>query len=127
MRAEMFKTFGYFLTEASFINAYYMPYFRKSSRPDIMEKYKLETVGHPERHPHREDEIRETRVIEDKKFREEIESGKEFPLNPSREYGAKIIHAMESGIATRINANVKNTGLITNLSGGSCVEVPCFG
>ena len=126
VRAEILKTFGYFLTEASFINAYYMPYFRKSSRPDIMEKYKLETEGHPERHPHRDEVTQSSRVIEDNKFRDEIESTKEFPLNPSREYGAKIIHAMESGIATRINANVRNTGLITNLSEGSCVEVPCL-
>src|SRR5208283_904355 len=86
VRAEVFKTFGYFLTEASFINAYYMPYFRKSSRPDIMEKYKLETEGHPERHPHRDETIQAARVIEDKKFQDEIESDKEFPLNPSREY-----------------------------------------
>jgi alpha-galactosidase len=27
---------------------------------------------------------------------------------------------------SRINANVKNTGLITNLLEGSCVEVPCL-
>jgi len=126
VRAEVFKTFGYFLTEASFINAYYMPYFRKSSRPDIMEKYKLETVGHPERHPMRDEALHKIRAGEDKKFREEINSSQEFPLNPSREYGAKIIYAMETGIPVRINGNVKNTGLITNLSAGSCVEVPCL-
>ena len=27
---------------------------------------------------------------------------------------------------SRINANVKNNGLITNLLEGSCVEVPCL-
>jgi len=48
---------------------------------------------------------------------------REFPLYPSREYGAKIIHAMESGIATRINANVRKYRPDYNLSEGSCVEV----
>jgi alpha-galactosidase len=33
---------------------------------------------------------------------------------------------METGIPSRINGNVKNTGLITNLSEGACVEVPCL-
>ena len=33
---------------------------------------------------------------------------------------------MESNVPTRINANVRNTGLITNLPDGSCVEVPCL-
>jgi alpha-galactosidase len=126
VRAEVLNTFGYFLTEASFINAYYMPYFRKSSRPDIMEKYKLETDDHPERHPKREETLKAMRQKEDKKFRDEIKSDKEFTLNPSREYGAKIIYAMETGIPARVNGNVKNTGLITNLSEGSCVEVPCL-
>ena len=126
VRAEVLKTFGYFLTEASFINAYYMPYFRKSSRPDIMEKYKLETDNHPERHPKREEVMKEMRQKEDKKFRNEIKSGQPFSLNPSREYGAKIIHAMETGIPARINGNVRNTGLITNLLAGSVVEVPCL-
>jgi alpha-galactosidase len=126
VRAEVLKTFGYFLTEASFINAYYMPYFRKPHRPDILEKYMLQTDAHPERHPKRDDEMKLIRQKEDQEFREQIKSKKDFPLNPSREYGAKIIYAMETGIPARINGNVKNTGLITNLSEGACVEVPCL-
>ena len=31
VRLEVFKTFGYFLTAASSINAYYMPYFRRAA------------------------------------------------------------------------------------------------
>jgi alpha-galactosidase len=33
---------------------------------------------------------------------------------------------MEIGKPTRVFANVKNTGLITNLPEGCCVEVPCL-
>jgi alpha-galactosidase len=42
------------------------------------------------------------------------------------EYGAKIINAMVTGEEIRINGNVNNSGLITNLPNGCCVEVPCL-
>jgi alpha-galactosidase len=126
VRAEIFKTFGYFTTEASFINAYFLPYFRKRDRPDLLEKYQLETHNHPERHPKRHEVLKEISREEDNKFREQITSDYVFPVTQSREYGARIIYSMETGIPSRINGNVKNTGLITNLSEGSCVEVPCL-
>ena len=37
-----------------------------------------------------------------------------------------IIYSTETGTSRRINGNVENTGLITNLPNGSCVEVPCL-
>ena len=33
---------------------------------------------------------------------------------------------METGALRRVNVNVKNTDLITNLPDGCCVEVPCL-
>ncbi|GAI75390.1 unnamed protein product, partial [marine sediment metagenome] len=44
----------------------------------------------------------------------------------SQEYCSAIIHSIETGIPSRINGNVKNNGLITNLLEGCCVEVPCL-
>ena len=44
----------------------------------------------------------------------------------SHEYGVQIIHAIETDTTIRVNANVENTGLITNLPAGACVEVPCL-
>ncbi|HUS13826.1 MAG TPA: alpha-glucosidase/alpha-galactosidase [Chloroflexia bacterium] len=44
----------------------------------------------------------------------------------SGEYGSLIIHAMETGQPRVIYGNVANTGLITNLPQGCCVEVPCL-
>ena len=38
VRVELFKTFGYFPTEASFINVYFVPYFRKRNRPEVLEQ-----------------------------------------------------------------------------------------
>jgi alpha-galactosidase len=45
---------------------------------------------------------------------------------PSGEYGVEIIHAIETGHPTVVNANVRNDGLIANLPDGCCVEVPCL-
>ncbi len=41
------------------------------------------------------------------------------------EYGAPIIHAMETDARTTIHGNVMNEGLIDNLAGDACVEVAC--
>jgi alpha-galactosidase len=63
---------------------------------------------------------------DDAEFRRLLSSDEELSLNHSGEYGSIIINAMETGIPARINGNVKNKGLITNLLEGSCVEVPCL-
>jgi alpha-galactosidase len=44
----------------------------------------------------------------------------------SQEYGARIIHSMETGTPRVIYGNVSNQGLIDNLPQGCCVEVPCL-
>ena len=46
------------------------------------------------------------------------------PGGPSDEYGAHIIHALETGEPFRFNGNVMNDGLVDNLP-ACCVEVPC--
>ena len=50
----------------------------------------------------------------------------EFPTQRSHEYGSWIIEAMETNKPVKIAGNVPNTGLITNLPNGCCVEVPCL-
>jgi alpha-galactosidase len=47
-------------------------------------------------------------------------------LRRSDEYGTLIIHAEQTGALLRINGNVPNDDLITNLPDGVCVEVPCL-
>lgn len=44
----------------------------------------------------------------------------------SNEYGARIIHSMETNTPRVIYGNVANDGLIDNLPPGCCVEVPCL-
>ena len=50
----------------------------------------------------------------------------EFPTQRSHEYGSWIIEALETNQPAKIAGNVPNTGLITNLPTGCCVEVPCL-
>ncbi len=122
-RFEMLKHLGYFVTESSGHNSEYNPWFRK--RPELLEKYTpggswnggtgfiLQLYGSD-----REDY--ESQM-------EGIASGEEpLDLRRSREYGSHIIHSLETGGSCRINGNVRNTHLITNLPEGCCVEVPCF-
>jgi alpha-galactosidase len=42
------------------------------------------------------------------------------------EYGAAIVNSMVTGQRSVIYGNVPNTGLVTNLPDGSCVEVACL-
>jgi len=122
-RAEMLKHLGYFATEFSGHASEYCPWFRK--RPDLLKKYTpgggwnggtgfiLQLYGSD-----REDYEAEL---------ERIASGQEpVAIYRSDEYGSYIIHALHTGQPQRINGNVRNDGLITNLPQGACVEVPCY-
>jgi len=118
VRVEIFKAFGYFNTESSQHMSEYVPYFRK--RLELLKKYRL--IGPSERmkilerrHREREEEILRL-----------IKSDDRIPLQRSREYCSAIIHSIETDTPIRINGNVKNNGLITNLPQGCCVEVPCL-
>ncbi|MDH5440217.1 MAG: alpha-glucosidase/alpha-galactosidase [Candidatus Bathyarchaeota archaeon] len=116
VRVEIFKAFGYFNTESSQHMSEYVPYFRK--RPELFERFKLafriDTMKDMEKRRRRQEE----------EMRRTIGSDEEIPIHRSREYCSFIIHSIETGIARRINANVKNKRLITNLPKGCCVEVP---
>ncbi len=118
VRVEIFKAFGYFNTESSQHMSEYVPYFRK--RPELFEKfklvYRLEWM----------ENMRRQRKEEEEKMRQIISSDVEIPVSRSQEYCSYIINSIETGIPSRVNANVKNNWLITNLPLGCCVEVPCL-
>jgi len=118
VRVEIFKAFGYFNTESSQHMSEYVPYFRK--RPELFERFKL---GFRRDWVERVDERRRRR---DEELTRIIESDEMIPLRRSDEYCSTIINSIETGVPSRINGNVKNNGLITNLPQGCCVEVPCL-
>jgi alpha-galactosidase len=117
VRFEILKAFGYFVTESPHHMSEYVPYFRKS-RKDI-ERFMSYTWDALEitRRKGKDDEA---------SIRRQMVGEEPVELKPSVEYGAKIINAAVTGETIRINGNVKNTGLITNLPEGCCVEVPCL-
>ena len=64
------------------------------------------------------------------KFQEEYQELAKGNLDLSNErtheYGTYIMEAIETNRPTRVNGNVPNRNLITNLPEGCCVEVPCL-
>jgi len=118
-RAEIFKAFGYYVTESSNHVSEYLPYFRKKDRPDLFEKFKVRQLPN---FPAKQKRSQE----QDIGLKGQINSDHQFPVIRTDEYCAQIIHSIETGIPLRINANVKNNNLITNLPKGCCVEVPCL-
>ena len=120
IRAETFKAFGYFHTESSQHTSEYVPYFRKKNRPELSERFRLLRLG-----AYPEIELKSRRWV-DEMFKQQLSTGYKFPISRSQEYCSAIIHSIETGIPSRINGNVKNNGLITNLLEGCCVEVPCL-
>lgn len=117
VRFEIMKHFGYFVTESSHHMSEYVPYFRKN--PELVRKFI------PERWDYYEICKEGLGPYQDK-IRKQISGEEPIEIRRSLEYGSQIINAMETNQIVRINGNVENSGLITNLPCGSCVEVPCL-
>jgi alpha-galactosidase len=108
VRYEVLRHFGYFCTESSEHLAEYVPWFIKGTQPELVEEFNVPL-----------DEY--LRRCEDQLARP---VPTELATERSDEYGAAIIHALETGEPFRFNGNVMNDGLIDNLP-ACCVEVPC--
>jgi alpha-galactosidase len=110
VRYEVLRHLGAFVTESSEHFAEYVPWFIKTHRHELIERFQIPLDEYPRR------------------LREAQRDWEEEPVNSlfrSQEYGADIIRACETGEPFRFNGNVKNDGLIDNLPQGCCVEVPC--
>jgi alpha-galactosidase len=121
VRVALFQTFGYYVTESSGHAASYTPYFRK--KPETIEKYGLSTGSKYQSNARMwmsQDKDKDNRLAE------QLRAGYRFPVDHSSEFGSIIIHSIETGEPAVIYGDVKNKGLITNLSDGCCVEVPCL-
>jgi alpha-galactosidase len=117
VRFEILKEFGYFVTESPHHMSEYVPYFRKSKK-DIARfmSYTWDAL----------EITRRKGQDDDASIARQISGEEAISTEPSVEYGARIINAVVTGETIRINGNVKNTRLITNLPEGCCVEVPCL-
>ena len=113
VRTSLMDVFGYFHTESSHHASEYLPYFRKD--PSTV----LEFI------PERWDYL-EICCAHSGDGLEELLLALKKELKPSLEYGSSIINAIETNAPVVIHGNVPNTGLITNLPEGCCVEVACL-
>ena len=121
VRGEAFRHFGYFMTESTGHLSEYLPYFRKDQKsldlycdePGFGGEsgayyYWCESVGH-------------------KYNEQDILAGESAALPPrSIEYGSYVIEALEMGRTFKLNGNVINGGMITNLPADCCAEGPIY-
>ncbi|HUI26718.1 MAG TPA: alpha-glucosidase/alpha-galactosidase, partial [Candidatus Kryptonia bacterium] len=119
VRYEMLMRLGYFVTESSEHFAEYTPYFIRRDRPDLIERFNVPLDEYITRC-----EFMDRLWGTMRTFFEGDEPIAE--VERSHEYGALIIHSIETGKPRVVYGNVANCDLITNLQSGCCVEVPCL-
>jgi len=119
VRYEMLGRLGYFVTESSEHFAEYTPYFIRRDRPDLIERFQVPLDEYITRCEYMD---RFWGTMKD------FFAGDDpiAEVERSHEYGALIVHSLETGKPRVIYGNVANRGLITNLQQGCCVEVPCL-
>jgi alpha-galactosidase len=109
VRYEVLRHFSAFVTESSEHFAEYVPWFIKTGRPELIERFNIPL----------DEYVRRVRAAAG-------DWDRPLAVGRSHEYGADIIRACETGEPFRFNGNVPNRdGLISNLPRECCVEVPC--
>jgi alpha-galactosidase len=119
VRYEVFRHFGYSVTESSEHFAEYVPWFIKKNRPELLEQFTIpieEYIRRCELNTAKWQEMQTRLENKDQKLE----------VKRSVEYGSLIIHSKVTGQPRVIYGNVPNNGLIDNLPAGCCVEVPCL-
>lgn len=118
VRYEYIKNLGYYCTESSEHNAEYNPLFIKSRYPEMIDRFNIPLDEYPRRCIKQIAEWEEERnnILKDGKITHER----------SKEYASYIMEAVVTNKPYQIGGNVLNTGLIDNLPGDACVEVPCL-
>jgi alpha-galactosidase len=122
VRNEMFLALGYYVTESSGHNSEYNWWFRK--RQDLIEKYCLPGTGwNPGEYAYILKEYQNNEATWKDQAREWFAAETPIMLDRGHEYAAYIINALLGGEMYKFNGNVPNTGIVTNLPQGACVEV----
>ena len=126
VRFDIFEHFGSFVTESSNHMSEYVPYFRTDDA--TIEEY----VVDGDFEFYFTDWIETGRYFEhwreyQKENAERDFTREEFEIERSEEYGARIVHSIETDTPRRMNVNVRNeAGAVANLGADACVEVPCL-
>ncbi len=118
IRYEYIRNLGYYCTESSEHNSEYNAFYIKNRYPELIDRYNIPLDEYPRRC------IRQIKEWEDEK-KNILNDGK-VTHERSREYASHIMEAVLTNQPCQIGGNVLNTGLIDNLPGDACVEVPCL-
>lgn len=121
VRGEVFRHFGYFMTESTGHLSEYVPWFRKNQK--ALDLY----CDQPAFGGASGAYYKWCRTIADTFSKVDFLKSESKKLGPrSAEYCTYIIEALEQDKIFRLNGNVRNDGLISNLPAGCCVEVPIY-
>jgi len=121
VRGEVFRQFGYFMTESTGHLSEYLPWFRKNQK--ALDLYCDEPSFGGESGAY----YKYAKALS-AKYAKHDPLEFENPRIESRsvEYCSYILEAIVTGKPFRLMGNVPNRGYITNLPEGCCVEVPTF-
>ncbi len=121
VRGEVLRQFGYFMTESTGHLSEYLPWFRSSER--ALQLYCDEPAFGGESGAY----YKWCAHVAGK-YAEELSLNEEPSTVPKRsiEYGSYIIEAMETGKLFKLNGNIRNNGMISNLPDDCCGEGPIY-
>jgi alpha-galactosidase len=119
VRGEVFRHFGYFMTESTGHLSEYVPWFRSS--PAALSTY----CDRPAFGGESGAQLRWTRLMASQYTDEDVlhEGGTSLPER-SHEYGPRIIEAIETDAPFHFQGNRVNRGAIANLPADACIEGP---
>lgn len=121
VRGETLRHFGYMMTESSGHLAEYLPYFRKNRK--ALDLYCDEPAFGGESGA----ALKWSKAVAARYEGRDLLADEPSTLPPrSVEYCSYIIEALETGRIFRLNGNVINGGMITNLPPDCCAEGPLF-
>jgi len=121
VRGEVFRHFGYFMTESTGHLSEYLPWFRKNAK--ALDLYCDEPSFGGESGAY----YKYSKALAVKYAKHDPLEFEEPKIESrSVEYCSYIMEAVVTGTPFRFMGNVRNEGYITNLPDGCCVEVPTF-
>ena len=121
VRGEVFRHFGYFMTESTGHLSEYVPWFRK--KKSALDRYCDEPAFGGESGAY----YNWCRAVAEKYAEQDPLQFESTRIEkPSVEYCSYIMEAVVTGKPFRFMGNVRNDGYIANLPRGCCVEVPTF-
>ena len=119
VRGEVFRQFGYFMTESTGHLSEYLPYFRKNDA--VMKLYCDEPGFGGESGAY----VNFSKFVGEKYNNTDMLANEPTALDArSVEYGSYIIEACETGKPFIFNGNIRNNGMIANLPADCCAEGP---